>query len=64
MGGQKETDLLYIEQKRLLVILPFNRKLTGMREFIARQLYSYLKAIRVQVAEVIHACKHREIKLG
>lgn len=49
-----QTDLLHVNQQRLLVVLPLDGKLTGMRELVTRQLHRHLKAVGVQVTEVIH----------
>lgn len=53
----KSTDLLHVHQERLFVVLPLDRKLTGMWELITGQFYSYFETIRVKVTEVIHTYK-------
>lgn len=53
----KSTDLLHVQQERLFVVVPLDRKLTGMWELITGQFYSYFETIRVKVTEVIHTCK-------
>lgn len=50
-------DLLHVNQQRLLVVLPLDGKLTGMRKLITGQLHRHLKAVGVQVTEVIHTCR-------
>lgn len=52
-----QTYLLHVNEQRLLVVLPLNWKFTGMRELIAGQLHRHLKAVGVQVTEVIHTCR-------
>ncbi len=52
-----QTDLLHVHQQRLLVVLPLDGKLAGMRELITGQLHRHLKAVGVQVTEVIHTCR-------
>lgn len=51
--------LLHVDKKRFPIIFPFYGQLTGMREFITRQLDRHLKTVGVQVAEVIHTYKYK-----
>lgn len=51
-----QTDLLHVNQQGLLVVLPLDGKLTGMRELVTGQLHRHLKAVGVQVTEVVHTC--------
>lgn len=52
-----QTDLLHVNQQRLLVVLPLDGELTDMRELITGQLHRHLKAVGVHVTEVIHTCR-------
>lgn len=54
------TDLLHVNQQRLLVVLPLDGKLAGVRELVTGQLHRHLKAVVVQVTEVVHACGGRK----
>lgn len=58
-----QTDLLHVNQQGLLVVLPLDGKLTGMRELVTWQLHRHLKAVGVQVTEVIHTCGKEEADL-
>lgn len=49
-------DLLHVNQQGLLVVLPLDGKLAGVRELVTGQLHRHLEAVGVKVAEVIHAC--------
>lgn len=49
--------LLNEGQQRLLVVLPLERKFTFMGELVTAQENGQLKAVGVQVAEVIHTCR-------
>lgn len=51
-----QTDLLHVNQQRLLVVLPLGGKLAGVRELVTGQFHCHLEAVGVHVAEVIHAC--------
>lgn len=59
--GQKDrpgvTDLLHVDEQRLLVVLPLDGKLADVRELVAGQLHRHLEAVVVQVAEVVHTCR-------
>lgn len=57
-SGQTEpqTDLLHVHQQGLLVVLPLDGQLAGVRELVTGQLHRHLEAVGVQVAEVVHAC--------
>lgn len=52
-----QTDLLHVNQQRLLVVLPLDGKLTGMRELVTGQLHGHLEAVGVHITEVIHTCR-------
>lgn len=60
---EQRPDLLHINQQRLSVVLPLDRKLAGVRKFITGQLDGHLKTVGVQVAEIIHTCKTDKQKL-
>lgn len=49
--------LLNEGQQRLLVVLPLERKFTFMGKLVTAQEDGQLKAVGVQVAEVVHTCR-------
>lgn len=58
--------LLYLfheDKKRLAIVLPLFRQLTLMREFVTAHIHGQLKAVGVQIAEIIHTCQERETYL-
>lgn len=63
--------LLHEDKKRLAVVLPLLRQLTLMREFVTAHVHRQLKAVGVQIAEIIHTCQknkqetqHRYMSVG
>lgn len=58
------THLLHVDQQRLLVVLPLDRKFTGMGELITGQLHRHLEAVGVQVTKVIHTCRKHTRSAG
>lgn len=53
---QSNSHLLYEGQQSLTVVLPLQRQLTLMGKLVTAQEDGKLKAVGVQVAEVIHTC--------
>lgn len=54
-GSILETHLVHEGEEGLLVVLPLVPQLTLMRELVTAQEDGQLKAVGVEVAEVIHA---------
>lgn len=55
--------LLHEDKKRLAIVLPLLRQLALMREFVTTHIHRQLKAVGVQIAEIIHTCQERETYL-
>lgn len=52
--------LLHEDKQRLAIVLPLLRQLALMREFVTAHVHRQLKAVGVQVAEIVHTCRERE----
>lgn len=52
--------LLHEYKQRLAIVLPLLRQLTLMRKFVTTHIHRQLKAIGVQIAEIIHTCQEKE----
>jgi len=52
--------LLYEGQQRLAVVLPLFGEVVLVGELVAAQEDAELKAVGVQVAEVVHTCRETE----
>lgn len=62
-GAALPLYLLHEDKKRLAIVLPLLRKFALMREFVTTHIHRQLKAVGVQVAEIIHTCQNRETYL-
>lgn len=60
-GAALPLYLLHEDEKRLAIVLPLLRQFALMREFVTSHIHRQLKAVGVQIAEVIHTCKERQI---
>lgn len=54
-GAEPPPYLLHEDKKRLAIVLPLLRQFAFMGEFVTAHVHRQLKAIGVQIAEVIHA---------
>ena len=63
-GAALPLYLLHEDEKRLAIVLPLLRQLALMREFVTAHIHRQLKAVGVQVAEIIHTCQERETRLS
>lgn len=63
-GAALPLYLLHEDEKRLAIVLPLLRQLALMREFVTAHVHRQLKAVGVQIAEIIHTCQERETRLS
>lgn len=55
------TYLLDEGQQSLFVVLPLERKFTFMGKLVTAQEDGQLEAVGVQVAEVVHTCREKNV---
>lgn len=60
LGAPLSLYLLHEYKKRLAIVLPLLRQVTLMRKFVTTHIHRQLKAICVQIAEIIHTCQEKE----
>lgn len=60
LGAPLPLYLLHEYKKRLAIVLPLLRQVTLMRKFVTTHIHRQLKAICVQIAEIIHTCQEKE----